>query len=72
MLACVHRYLYTHGLDMSLVDMVDQVATPLVNDVLTALTHRKLDTWPTPADYAHAVSTCAHAAQGLNTLTCSA
>lgn len=52
------RYLYTHGYNISLVDMVDKIASPLVKKFLTALTYRKLDTFPTPADYARALGIC--------------
>jgi hypothetical protein len=54
--------MYTHGYNISLVDMVDKIASPLVKKFLTDITYKKLDSYPTPADYAHAVSTCAHAA----------
>ena len=59
-LACACcRYMYTHGYNISLVDMVDRIASPLVKKFLTALTYRKLDTFPTPADYARALGVCA-------------
>ena len=53
------RYMYQHGYNISLVDMVDRVASPLVKQFLTSITYKKLDVWPTPADYAHAVSVSA-------------
>lgn len=53
------RYMYQHGYNISLVDMVDKIASPLVKQFLTSITYKKLDVWPTPADYAHAVSVCA-------------
>ena len=50
--------MYTHGYNISLVDMVDKIASPLVKKFLTALTYRKLDTFPTPVDYARALGVC--------------
>jgi hypothetical protein len=49
------RYLYTHGYNLSVVELVDKIASPPVKKALLHRTYKKLDSWPTPADYAHAL-----------------
>lgn len=58
LLAC--RYMYTHGHNISLVDLVDKIASPLVKEAMLHRTYKKLDSWPTPADYTKAINTCEH------------
>ena len=52
------RYLFQHGYNISLVDLVDKIATPIVKDVMMTRTYKKLDSYPTPADYTLALNTC--------------
>ncbi|CAL8463001.1 g2535 [Coccomyxa elongata] len=51
------RYLFQHGYNISLVDLVDKIATPIVKDIMITRTYKKLDSYPTPADYALAMNT---------------
>jgi hypothetical protein len=69
---CACSYLYTHGYNISLVHLVDSIATPAVKKIMREFTTRKLDTYPTPADYAHAVSVCASLTCRPSALTCPA
>ena len=53
MLAC--RYMYTHGYNISVPHLVDMIASPLVKKAMLHRTYKTLDSWPTPADYTHAL-----------------
>ena len=57
------RYLYTHGYNLSVVELVDKIASPPVKKALLHRTYKKLDSWPTPADYAHALQHSARPGQ---------
>ncbi|CAK0784780.1 hypothetical protein CVIRNUC_007984 [Coccomyxa viridis] len=46
------RYLYQHEYNLSLVDLVDRIATPHVKKYLEAMTFKSLNDYPTPKDYA--------------------
>lgn len=52
------RYLFQHGYNISLVEVVDKIASPLVKNSYVEWTYKKLDEFPTPADYALALTTC--------------
>ena len=56
---CYCRYLFVHGYNVSLVDLVDKIASPMVKESMIARTYKKLDSYPTPADYALALDICA-------------
>ena len=46
-----HRYLATHGYNISLTHLVDQIASPYPKKLFQARTTSVLDAWPTPQDY---------------------
>ncbi|EIE27340.1 amidase signature enzyme [Coccomyxa subellipsoidea C-169] len=51
------RYLFQHGYNISLVELVDKIASPMVKDAMIQRTYKKLDSYPTPADYTLALDT---------------
>ncbi len=65
-IACDCRYLFQHGYNISLVDLVDKIATPIVKDVMITRTYKKLDSYPTPADYALVMNTCMLPLRSMN------
>lgn len=48
----MRRYLFQHGYNLSLVDLVDKIATPHVKKYLSDMTFKSLNDYPTPKDYA--------------------
>ena len=46
------RYLFQHGYNLSLVDLVDKIATPHVKKYLSDMTFKPLNVFPSPRDYA--------------------
>lgn len=54
---CPCRYLNYHKLDLTLHQLIDQMASPLAKDSLAEWTFREVDTWPTPQDYIHMLAT---------------
>ena len=57
-LAC--RYMYTHGYNISIPHLVDKIASPLVKKAMEHRAYKTLDSWPTPADYTHALQHSEH------------
>ena len=55
---CACRYLYQHEYNLSLVDLVDRIATPHVKKYLEAMTFKSLNAYPTPKDYAEILDSC--------------
>ena len=55
------RYLAQHRYNVSLPELLDQVASPLVKRSLEEWTYRDVDSWPTPLDYLHMLGTGAPA-----------
>lgn len=55
---CARRYLYQHTYNITLVEMVDKISNPPVKAFMTEWMNKKLDSFPTPADYAKALSIC--------------
>ena len=53
-----YRYMYQHGYNISLVELVDRIADPPVKASMTEYMYKKLDSFPTPTDVAKALSTC--------------
>lgn len=47
----VCRYLATHGYNISMVHLVDQIASPFPKKLFEARTSAALDEWPTPTEY---------------------
>lgn len=47
----VCRYLATHGYNISMVHLVDQIASPYPKKLFEARTSAALDEWPTPTEY---------------------
>lgn len=47
----VYRYLATHGYNISMVHLVDQIASPYPKKLFEARTSAALDEWPTPTEY---------------------
>ncbi|DBA70792.1 TPA: hypothetical protein ACH3X2_011685 [Trebouxia sp. C0005] len=47
----VSRYLSTHRYNISLMHLVDQIASPYPKALMEQRTSLNLDAWPTPADY---------------------
>ena len=45
------RYLSTHRYNISLMHLVDQIASPYPKALMEQRTSLNLDAWPTPADY---------------------
>ena len=45
------RYIFQHGYNLSLVELVDKIATPHVKNYLTKMTFKSLTAYPTPKDY---------------------
>lgn len=45
------RFLATHGYNISLTHLVDQIASPYPKKLYAARTTAVLDEWPTPTDY---------------------
>lgn len=54
------RYIFQHGYNLSLVDLVDRIATPHVKKYLSDMTFKPLNTFPSPKDYAEILDSCAH------------
>lgn len=50
--------MFQHSYNLSLVDLVDKIASPLVKEAMIQRTYKKLDAYPTPADYAMALDDC--------------
>ena len=48
----MRRYLFQHCYNLSLVDLVDKIATPHVKKYLSDMTFKSLNEYPTPKDYA--------------------
>ena len=55
--APVCRYVYQHGYNLSLAELVDKIASPTVRKSLIEWTYKKLDSFPTPIDYAESLAT---------------
>ena len=55
--ALVCRYVYQHGYNLSLAELVDKIASPSVKKSMTEWTYKKLDSFPTPMDYAESLAT---------------
>ena len=55
---CACRYLYQHGYNLSLVDLVNRIATPHVKTYLEAMTLKSLNDYPSPKDYAEILDSC--------------
>ena len=53
----VSRYVYQHGYNLSLAELVDKIASPTVRRSMLEWTYKKLDSFPTPMDYAEALAT---------------
>ena len=53
----VSRYVYQHGYNLSLAELVDKIASPTVRSSMLEWTYKKLDSFPTPIDYAKALAT---------------
>ncbi len=53
----VSRYVYQHGYNLSLAELVDRIASPTVRSSMLEWTYKKLDSFPTPIDYAKALAT---------------
>ena len=51
------RYLAQHRYNLSLPELLDQVASPLVKRSVEEWTYRDVDSWPTPLDYLHMLGT---------------
>lgn len=47
----MRRFLATHGYNISLTHLVDQIASPYPKKLYSARTTAVLDEWPTPTDY---------------------
>lgn len=47
----IPRYLTTHGYNISMVHLVDQIVSPYPKKLFKARTTAVLDDWPTPSDY---------------------
>ena len=45
------RYLSTHKYNISLMHLVDQIASPYPKALMDQRTNLNLDAWPTPQDY---------------------
>lgn len=56
MLPCAHRYLYQHGYNISMVDLVDKMASSFLKKGMSSRLKKKLDSYPTPADYTLAIN----------------
>lgn len=67
-LSAKHRYMYQHGYNISLVELVDKIADPPVKASMTEYMYKKLDSFPTPTDVAKALSTCKYI--NLPSITC--
>ena len=55
--ALVCRYVYQHGYNLSLAELVDKIASPTVRSSMMEWTYKKLDSFPTPIDYAEGLAT---------------
>ncbi len=55
---CAHRYVYQHGYNISMVDLVDKMASPMLKKGMSSRLKKKLDSYPTPADYTKVINTC--------------
>ena len=55
--ALVCRYVYQHGYNLSLAELVDKIASPTVRKSMIEWTYKKLDSFPTPIDYAEGLAT---------------
>ena len=53
----VSRYVYQHGYNLSLAELVNKIASPTVRRSMLEWTYKKLDSFPTPIDYAKALAT---------------
>ncbi|CAK0787711.1 hypothetical protein CVIRNUC_010933 [Coccomyxa viridis] len=53
----ISRYVYQHGYNLSLAELVDKIASPTVRKSLIEWTYKKLDSFPTPIDYAESLAT---------------
>ena len=64
----VNRYLSTHRYNISLMHLVDQIASPYPKALMEQRTSINLDAWPTPQDYyyniregtGHVTNVCIH------------
>ncbi|CAL5224479.1 g7172 [Coccomyxa viridis] len=52
----ISRYVYQHGYNLSMPELVDKIASPTVKASMTEWTYKKLDSFPTPTDYANALA----------------
>ena len=55
------RYVYQHGYNLSMPELVDRIASPTVKASMLEWTYKKLDSFPTPLDYANALASGDHA-----------
>ena len=55
------RYVYQHGYNLSMPELVDKIASPTVKASMLEWTYKKLDSFPTPLDYANALASGDHA-----------
>ena len=54
----MRRYLFQHGYNLSLVELVDKIATPHVKKYLSDMTFKSLNDYPRPKDYAQILDEC--------------
>ena len=52
----MRRYVYQHGYNLSMPELVDKIASPTVKASMTEWTYKKLDSFPTPLDYTDALA----------------
>ena len=52
----MRRYVYQHGYNLSMPELVDKIASPTVRASMMEWTYKKLDSFPTPIDYADALA----------------
>lgn len=50
------RYLYQHGYDLTLNELVDQISAPIIRKILLNAMHTSVDSSPTPAEYFHMIN----------------
>lgn len=57
MVAFLCRYLFQHKYRLSLPELIERIASPLVKQSLEDWSYRDLGSWPTPKEYAHIIGT---------------
>ena len=63
------RYLSTHKYNISLMHLVDQIASPYPKALMEQRTSLDLDAWPTPADYYYNIREGEHMLIDVNCLS---